>query len=266
MSSIGKLLRLRQLLSNESGRAILVPIDHGVTYGPIDGLKKMDVLFQHLSSAGIDGVICHNGIMQQYHQYFNKNLNLILHLSASTMLSPSQYRKVIVNSVENAVRSGATAVSIHVNLGNEYEDIMLQDFGNVVQKCNDWGMPLIAMVYCRGDNIDNKSYIDNIKLAARVAAELGADLVKINYTGDKELFHSVVEGCPVPILIAGGEKIQDELFYKMLEDALDAGAMGVALGRNVFQSRDIPGFLKRIKKIVHETPHRKGLTLEKALL
>src|SRR5690606_34775819 len=118
--------------------------------------------------------------------------------------------KVLVTSVEKALKLGADAVSVHVNVGSEREPEMLIKLGTVAEICDDWGMPLIAMMYPRGEKIKDEHDPEVVKLAARAGAELGADIIKTNYTGDPETFREVVKGCPVPVVIAGGPKIETE--------------------------------------------------------
>ena len=122
-------------------------------------------------------------------------------------------------------------------------------------------MPLLAMMYTRGPKIKNEYDVNNIKHAARVAAELGADIVKVVYTGSPESFAEVVEGCHLPVVIAGGEKMEtDEQIMKMIEGALKAGAAGLSIGRNVFQHKDPTRIVSVFSKMVH-----KGLSTADAL-
>ncbi len=154
--------------------------------------------------------------------------------------------------VTTALESNADAVSIHVNIGADDEAEMLKDMGKIARDCNEWGMPLLAMMYPRGKKIKNEKDVEVVKLAARVGAELGADIVKTNYTGSVESFKKVVEGCPVPVIIAGGSKGNEEDCLKMIEDAMKAGAAGVAMGRNSFQHKNPTKFVKAVCAVVHK--------------
>jgi DhnA family fructose-bisphosphate aldolase class Ia len=117
-------------------------------------------------------------------------------------------------------------------------------------------MPLLAMMYTRGPKVKNEYEVKLVKHAARVGAELGADIVKVVYTGSAESFKEVVEGCFVPVVIAGGEKMgNDEDIIEMIKGAMTAGAAGVSIGRNVFQHKDPEKIVQAISKIVHgDTP------------
>ena len=148
---------------------------------------------------------------------------------------------------------GADGVSIHINLGANTEPAMLANLGEVSRKCTDWGMPLVAMMYTRGPKISDSYGVDVTKHAARVGAELGADIVKCVYTGDPESFREVVDGCPVPVVIAGGEKMEtDREILEMVSGSLEAGGKGVSIGRNAFQHDRPDKMVAAIAKLVHE--------------
>ena len=252
MSNIGKAIRMERLMDRNTGRMVVVPMDHGVTVGPIFGLVDISQAVNTIAEGGANAVIGHIGLPRWGHRQAGKDIGLILHLSASTMVSPRPNKKVLVNTVENALRMGADGVSVHVNVGDDDEPSMLEALGQVAVECNYWGMPLLAMMYPRGRNIENETDPEMVRLAARVGAELGADFVKVSYTGDPESFARVVEGCPAPILIAGGSKLSAEEMFVTIENAMQAGAKGLSVGRNVFQSKDPVAFLNYACSIVHE--------------
>ena len=227
-------------------------MDHGVTAGPIEGLVDLSKAVDMVAEGGANAVIGHIGLPRYGHRHHGKDIGLILHLSASTMLSSRPNKKVLVNTVENALRMGADGVSIHINIGDAEEPEMLQDFGTVAVECAYWGMPLVAMMYPRGSMISDEKDVEAVKIAARIGAELGADFVKTNYTGDPDSFAQVVEGCPAPVLIAGGSKLNDEEIFKTIEEAMQAGAKGISIGRNVFQHKTPSLFVKAACAIVHE--------------
>jgi len=138
---------------------------------------------------------------------------------------------------------------------------MLGQLGYVSEQCMNWQMPLVAMMYTRGAKIKNEYDVANVKHAARVGAELGADIVKVVYTGSVDSFREVVQGCPVPVVIAGGAKMNsDKDIFKMVEDALKAGAAGVSIGRNAFQHKKPDKMVAALCKMVH-----KGASVEDAL-
>ena len=252
MLTIGKAIRMERITNRNTGKTVIVPMDHGVSAGPIKGLTNLDQAVDTVAEGGANAVIGHIGLPKYGHRHSGKDIGLILHLSASTMLSPKPNKKILVNTVENALRMGADGVSIHVNIGADEEAQMLHDFGKIAVECGYWGMPLIAMMYPRGEKIKDEKDVEMVKLAARVGAELGADFVKTNYTGDPESFAKVVEGCPAPLLIAGGSKMSTEEMFMAIEGAMQAGAKGLSIGRNAFQHKNPLLFVKAACAIVHE--------------
>jgi fructose-bisphosphate aldolase / 2-amino-3,7-dideoxy-D-threo-hept-6-ulosonate synthase len=248
----GKKIRLERIMDRDTRKMLIVPMDHGVSEGPIKGLINMGESVDKAAEGGANAVVGHIGLAMYGHRGSGKDIGLILHLSASTKYAPDPNKKVLVNTVENALKMGADCVSVHVNIGAEYESEMLQDLGKIAVDCMEWGMPLLVMIYPRGKKIENEKDAEAVALAARVAAELGADVVKVPYTGSKESFEKVVAGCPAPVVIAGGSKGDDKDILKMIKDAIDSGASGVAMGRNSFQ-HDEPGkFIKAVSLIIHK--------------
>ncbi len=251
---LGKQIRLERITRRETGKTVIVPMDHGVTVGPVAGLIDMAAAVNHVADGGADAVLGHVGLPRLGHRGYGRDVGLILHLSASTSLAPDPNHKVLVSNVERAIKDGADAVSIHVNLGAENESQMLRDFGQVAMACEEWGMPLIAMMYTRGAKIQDEHDVKVVKHAARVAAELGADIVKCDYTGSPETFREVVEGCgTVKVVIAGGARLGDDrALLEMVAGAIAAGAAGVSIGRNAFQHERPEAITRAIVGIVHE--------------
>jgi predicted phospho-2-dehydro-3-deoxyheptonate aldolase len=250
---LGKRIRRERIVDRNSGRTVIVPMDHGVTVGPIEGLVDMCAAVNAVTEGGANAVLGHMGLPLHGHRRSGKDVGLILHLSGSTVWSPDPNAKMLVNTVPMALKMGADGVSIHVNIGAESEAEMLRDLGQTSVACMDWGMPLLAMMYTRGAKIKSESEPEAVSHAARIAAELGADLVKVTYTGSADSFRQVTEGCPIPVLIAGGEKAgSDREVFENVRGALDAGGAGVCIGRNVFQHRDPLSMMRAICSMVHQ--------------
>ena len=227
---IGKQIRLERMMNRDTGRTVIVPMDHGITVGPIRGLENMRETVSKVVNGGANAILMHKGMVVAGHRGGGRDIGLIVHVSAGTSLSPDPIAKVLVCTVEEAIKLGADGVSIHVNLGAPTDSEMLRDLGAVADKCMLWGMPLVAMMDTRGPKIESEFDVQHVKHAARVGAELGADIVKVNYTGSPDTFHEVVQGCPVPVVIAGGEKVEgDEDLLKMVASALQAGAVAYVL-------------------------------------
>ncbi len=214
MSNLGKNIRLERLFDRKSKKIIIVPMDHGLTLGTIKGLENLAEMVDKVALGGANAVLEHSGMVGAGHRQYGKDIGLIIHLSGATTLSPHPNKKVLVCSVERALKMGADGVSIHINIGADEEPEMLQDARTVIEASREWGIPLLAMMYPRGKKIKNENAPDVVNIAVRVGSELGADIVKTNYTGDIDSFKYIVKGANVPVIIAGGPKMDTipELF------------------------------------------------------
>jgi len=243
----GKEARLDRILLD--GKAVVVPMDHGMTLGPVRGLEDVSSAVESASAGGATAVVLHKGLVKAIRP---PSCGVIMHLSASTSVSPDPNRKVLVGGVREALRLGCDAVSVHVNVGgSDAEAEMVSALGRVSAECEELQVPLLAMMYARGKNVAGADGPESVALVARVGAELGADIVKCPYTGDVESFRRVVRGCPVPVVIAGGPKMESDAdVLEMAEQAMKAGAAGVSIGRNVFQHASPSAMVKALRAVV----------------
>ncbi|MCF8069719.1 MAG: 2-amino-3,7-dideoxy-D-threo-hept-6-ulosonate synthase [Desulfobacterales bacterium] len=261
MTILGKQIRMERIINRNTGKTIIVPLDHGTTVGPIPGVVDMKTTIQSVAEGGANAIVEHKGLVGEGHRKKGGDIGLIIHLSASTSLSPYPNAKTLVCSVEEAIKLGADAISIHVNIGNGDEKDMLADFGRVSYEARTWGMPLLAMVYPRGEKIKDEYDVKVVKHAARVGHELGADIVKVPYTGSVESFREVTGGCSIPVVIAGGAKMDsDRDILEMVKGSIDAGGAGVSIGRNVFQHTNPTKIVKAISAVVND-----GSSVDEAL-
>jgi fructose-bisphosphate aldolase/2-amino-3,7-dideoxy-D-threo-hept-6-ulosonate synthase len=253
MSLIGKAIRLERIMNRETKRTIIVPMDHGVTIGPIPGLLDMADMVNKVADGGANAVLGHIGLPLYGHRKYGRDIGLILHLMGSSILSPDPNNKVLVMTVEEAMIIGADAVSLHINIGAENDAEMLKVLGEVSRQCIRWGMPLVAMMYPRGKKVKSEYDTEAVKLASRIGAELGADIVKTNFTGDIDSFREVVKGCQCPVVIAGGPKAEtQEDTLQMVWEAIQAGGAGASIGRNVFQAPNPTKMVRALYRIIHE--------------
>ncbi|MFZ5811130.1 MAG: 2-amino-3,7-dideoxy-D-threo-hept-6-ulosonate synthase [Thermodesulfobacteriota bacterium] len=249
---LGKAVRLERVFNRNTHRTIIVPMDHGVTVGPIDGLIDMREAVNQVAEGGANAVLMHKGLPRCSHRGRGRDVGLIIHLSASTALSPYPNAKVLVATVEDALKLGADGVSLHVNLGDETERHMLEHFGEVTSKAAEWGMPVLAMVYARGPKVKDEYAPEVVRHCARVGTEIGADVVKVPYTGDVDSFARVTEACCIPVVIAGGPKMDnDRDLLQMAHDSVQAGGSGLSIGRNIFQHRQPARIVQALHGIVH---------------
>jgi len=250
---IGKKIRMERILNRKTGRTVIVPLDHGVSVGPIFGLVDMKDTVNSIAEGGADSVLMHKGLVRCGHRESGRDVGLIVHLSSSTDLAPQPNAKTLTSTVEDAIKHGADGVSVHVNLGDETEREMLSDLGRVAATAAEWGMPLLAMMYGRGPKIADPFDPNVVAHCARVAVELGADIVKVPYTGDMDSFSHVVDACCVPVVIAGGPKVDSSReFIQMVHDSVRAGGAGLSVGRNIFQHVRTTQMVKALRGVVHE--------------
>jgi fructose-bisphosphate aldolase / 2-amino-3,7-dideoxy-D-threo-hept-6-ulosonate synthase len=247
----GKLRRLGRIFRDD-GKTVIVPMDHGVPAGPIEGLADIRKTMNHVAKGGADAVLVHAGVAKTVD---TSPFGLILHLSGATRLANDPNWKTQLCSVKEAVRLGADAVSVHVNVGSEREQNMLETFSRILEECDDYSVPLLAMMYPRGPKIRDEHSYKVVSHAVRLGYELGADIVQTNYTGDVEGFRDVVNSVRIPIVVAGGPKANSASeCLRTVYESIKAGARGVSIGRNVFQHQDPTIMTQAIAEMVHNDP------------
>ena len=248
------------------GRHLIVPMDHGITMGAVTGLKDIEATIDGVTRGGADAVLTQKGIAPRVHSHKNGK-GYIVHLNASTTIGPDENDKRMSGTVEEAVRAGADAVSLHINVGSDYEPKQLEDLARVTDDAERLGIPVLAMAYARGPGVDG-SDPEALGHAVRFAEELGADLVKTGYSGDAESFEHVVESTRLPVVIAGGSKGTDRETVEAVRGVIDAGGAGVSMGRSIFQHDDPEAITTAVSAVVHddadtdEALDRAGLAVE----
>jgi fructose-bisphosphate aldolase/2-amino-3,7-dideoxy-D-threo-hept-6-ulosonate synthase len=232
------------------GRYLIVPMDHGITMGAVTGLKDIESTIDAVTSGGADAVLTQKGIAPRVHGNTN-GAGYIVHLNASTTIGPDENDKRMTGTVTEAIRAGADAVSLHVNVGSQYEPTQLEDLTRVTDQAAEFGMPVLAMAYARGPDVQENDP-EALGHAVRFAEEAGADVVKTGYSGDAESFEHVVESTRLPVVIAGGSKGTDRETVSMVRGAMDAGGAGVSMGRSIFQHDDPEAITRAVAAVVHD--------------
>ena len=250
--SIGKERRISRIFNQDSQKTIVAALDHGVTLGPVQGIENVGDFLSKVNLNKLNAILAHRGILLRNSKSL-ENVPYILHLSAGTTLNPSQGHKILACSLEQAVFLGCEAVSFHLNLGYSNESQTLKDLAKTSQRCESYGLPLLVMTYTSAKPDENSKFHAEIKHAARVAYELGADIIKVPFTGSSEKFREIVEGVQVPVIVAGGSKISEKESLRHISEAINAGARGVCIGRNFFQSERPIGYLESLYEIVHRS-------------
>ncbi|MEE2748031.1 MAG: 2-amino-3,7-dideoxy-D-threo-hept-6-ulosonate synthase [Candidatus Thermoplasmatota archaeon] len=244
--------RLQRLLPN--GRGVWIPMDHGLSGYPEEGLDRMDSVIDSIIAGGANAIVCQKGVVS--HQFSRTGWNgFVCHVSASTAHGGqnSQF-KVKIASASEAISRGAIGVSGQVNLGDENEPEMLLKMGELTSEAYQVGMPVLGMIYPRGPNLVSlpNDITGGVAHAARIAYEMGCHAVKVPWTGNAESFRKVCEAVPIPVLIAGGPSSGS--FNETLEIvryAMAAGGAGVCMGRQVFGAKDPEARVRALSEIVH---------------
>lgn len=245
----GTEIRLNRILRD--GKMLCIPMDHGISNGPIEGLQDPASAIYRCEDRGLTSVIINKGIIRALPR--PTRAGILAHFSSSTSRSLSPNRKMLTGTVEEAVALGADGVSLHINIGGREEPEMLEQLGMTAAECHRWSMPLLAMMYPRGENVKDPHDPEIVAHAARIGAECGADIVKTVYTGDVDSFSGVVRSTPVPVVIAGGPKAGTDMeVLQMTEDAMAAGARGVTYGRNIFAHKSPEGMVAALAAIIFE--------------
>jgi len=244
-------VRLNRILRRDTGRSLVVAIDHGMALGPLTGLKNVKETVSRLDATGlVDAWLLTKGIYKYAFEPANSP-GIILRISGgATIAGPELTREGQTATLEEALAAGADAVATSAFIGSPYEHETLIELARAATECRRWNMPLLGVVGLGKINEEKKKDARFIALGARVAAEHGADLVKTYYT--EQDFDQVVAGCPVPVLIAGGPKCETDLdTLKMVAGAIDGGAKGIVMGRNVWQSPHPEALLAAVHGIIH---------------
>lgn len=269
----GKLIRLGRILNPHNQRAAVVAFDHGVHIGRIPGNDQPGDVLDMLTEAGADAFLVGPGVARSYASIFAGRgaPGLILRLDWTDrwrepgMLGYEEGRGRLIASVEDALRLGADAVLVYMFIGYKDPDAeaqQVESVARVAQDCEKLGMGCIIEPMPRGLLVGDDPYqAQYIALGARMACEIGADILKTDYSGSAESFAEVTRASFRPILIAGGAKTHTQReALEMVAGALDAGACGMFIGRNVFQSDDPARMMRVMRAMIHE-----GVNVDAAL-
>lgn len=257
-AAIGKSRRMQRIFS-DSDKCVIVPLDDSLISYSREGLLSLKDKIYDIQLAKPNGILCYEGTASLITAY---DIPLIINVTASTMRS-AYTNKVLISCVENALRLDASAVAVHINISSKYESDMLRNLGIISSECNKYGVPLMVITYPRtedkngDDNYEilkinnNEEYTRLVSHCVRVAFELGADIIKTQYTGSEDSFREVVKaGVCKPVVIAGGSHSTEEVLYDVVQSVISAGGAGVSIGRNVFNRPNSSEIINRIKKIV----------------
>jgi 3-hydroxy-5-phosphonooxypentane-2,4-dione thiolase len=237
--------RMSKIIRPQDGRCVMLAVDHGYFLGPTEGLQIPDRTIKPLLPYA-DSLMITRGILRTSVNP-STEVPIVLRVSGGTsIVGEDLSNETITTSIEEAIKLNASCLAISIFVGSKYEHQTLASLSRLVDQGEKYGIPVLAVTAVGKDMIRDARYL---ALACRVAAEQGAHIVKTYYC---ENFESVVEGCPVPLIIAGGKKLPNEIdALKLTYDAIEHGAAGVDMGRNIWQSSYAVAMIKSVRSIVH---------------
>lgn len=252
----GKILRMKRLFDPGDGRAVMVAIDHGGIAGPMPGIERPAGLIRECALGGADSILATKGIVRAAADAWPGSLGLALRLTGGFTVLGGGFEEEIIGTPRNALAYAADCVAATVKFGHRREGDFIRQASLLAGECEELGLPVMieAMAKSEGKKPNDP---EGIRLAARAAQEIGADIVKTYYTGDPDSFRAVVEGCPVPILVLGGER--SDSLERLFDDvywSLQAGGAGVAIGRGVWSPQQgaasARAVVEALRGLVHE--------------
>lgn len=245
-------MRRMKNIFRADGKTVILPIDHGAALNVLPAMKDPASVIGRCFEAGADAVLTTFGIARAYESAL-EGRGLILRMDGGNSQLGGGAGDVLLYSLDTALKMGADGVACMGFVGTDNEKITLKNLAFLGERCRDWGVPLMAEMLVGGFSDEPKKTAENVKLACRIGAELGASIVKTTYAGTEAEFAEIVEGCFVPIVILGGAHSTDfKGLMHTVEASNRAGAAGVAIGRNVWGQSDPFYRMKALARLVHE--------------
>jgi len=233
------------------GKTVIIAVDHGLALDVLPELSDMGTVLSRVISGGADAVLVSYGVAQKYGEIL-KSTGLIVRLDGGNSCLSSKPGGSLLYSVEDALRLGADGVACMGFPGAENEGETLGNLAQIAAECSYWQVPLMAEMLPGGFAPEPPNTVENIKLVSRIGAELGAHIIKTIFTGSQEEFREVVAGCFAPVVVLGGDQTKDiKGLFRIIEQAVAAGAAGVAIGRNVWKSREPERMTRALVELVH---------------
>lgn len=244
--------RVSKIIRPEDGRCVMLAVDHGYFLGPTEGLeipcRTIPPLLSHADSLMITRGVLRTSVNP------NTDVPIVLRVSGgSSIIGEDLSNESITTSIEDAIKLNATCLALSIFVASKYEHQTLTALSKLVDEGEKYGIPVLAVTAVGKEMARDAKYLG---LACRIAAELGAHVVKTYYC---ENFERVVEGCPVPVVIAGGKKLSKEIdALELAYNAIEHGAVGVDMGRNIWQSDHPVAMIKAVRAIVHKNSDAEG--------
>jgi len=236
--------RLARIIKPEDGRAVMLAVDHGYFLGPTSGLEQPRKTIEPLLPYA-DSLMLTRGVLRTSVDA-GANVPVVLRVSGGTSILKELSNEDITVSIEDAIRLNVSAMALSIFVGSDFEKETLVSLAKLVDEGEKYGIPILAVTAVGKDMARDVRYLG---LSCRIAAELGAHIVKTYYCDD---FDQLIESCPIPVIIAGGKKTPELEALELTHNAVTRGAVGVDMGRNIFQSDSPVGMIKAVRAIVHE--------------
>ena len=244
--------RTSRIINPKTSRCVMLAVDHGYFLGPTSGLEVPRKTIEPLLPYA-DALMLTRGVLRASIDP-SVNIPIVLRVSGgNSVVGEDLSNEGITVGIEDAIRLNASAMALSIYVGSKYENQTIVNLAKLIDEGKKYGIPVLAVTAVGKEMARDARYLS---LASRIAAELGADMVKTYYC---ENFKKVVKACPVPIVVAGGKKIPEKDALKMAYNSVKTGACGVDMGRNIFQSDSPVGMIKAVRAIVHE-----GASVKKA--
>ncbi len=257
MNGVAKQIRWSHFLDRRSGRGIIVPIDHGLSIGPVEGLTSVEQVSRWIGHPGITGIIAHKGMVERLGSHgLLKGIGVMVHLNGMMSLASTPDRKERLTTVEAALRLGADAVSVQLNFDGTNDAHNLTQLGAVVDDAQRYGMPVLTMLYDKVPCDGQEHRLSRLRHLMRACVELGTDALKLAAPDDLSLMPSLLEGIRehTAVFFAGGAVRSEEEILLMARQVVSSGATGLCVGRNVFQRESVRATLTRLREVVLGTP------------
>ncbi len=237
--------RISRIIKPKTGRCVMLAVDHGYFQGPTTGLSNLGETVEPLLPYA-DALMITRGAIRNWIDPA-VDIPIILRVSGGQSILKELSNEVITTCIEDAIRINASAITCSVYVGGEFEKETIENLSTLVDEGEKYGIPVLAVTAVGKEMIRDARYLG---LASRICVEIGAHIIKTYYTED---FRKVVEACGnVPVVIAGGKKLPEKEALQMAYDAVSNGAIGVDMGRNIFQSDRPVGMIKAVRAIVHD--------------
>lgn len=236
--------RLARLIKPEDGRAVMLAVDHGYFLGPTSGLEQPRKTIEPLLPYA-DSIMLTRGVLRTSLDA-STNIPVVLRVSGGASILKELSNEDITVSIDDAIRLNVSAMALSIFVGSEFEKETLLSLTKLVDEGEKYGIPVLAVTAVGKDMARDVRYLG---LACRIAAELGAHVVKTYYCDD---FEQLIESCPIPVIVAGGKKTPEIEALELTHNSVARGAVGVDMGRNIFQSDSPVGMIRAVRAIVHD--------------